>query len=119
MPAAVEIRDSSIHGKGVFANRDIKKDEVVETAHVVLIHEGYDLPEELATLEFPHDEDYYAICLSGVGSYFNHASEPNIHHKAVQVHALTKEFYALRDIKQGEELCFFYHKEFDAFVKGL
>ena len=69
MSNCVEIKQSPIHGKVVFATRDIDAGEIIAVSHVTLLHHNEQLPELIATLEFQWDDEYYAICLSDVGSF--------------------------------------------------
>jgi hypothetical protein len=57
MIGCVEIKDSPIHGKGVFAMRDIQEGEVLAVSHVTLLHHNEQLLELIATLEFPWDDE--------------------------------------------------------------
>ncbi len=41
---------------------------------MALIHVNENLPEVLATLQFPWTEEYDAICISDSGSFFNHSN---------------------------------------------
>lgn len=115
----VEIKKSPLHGKGVFAIRDIIKGEIFEESHVIPILIDIDLPEELATLEYPWDKDNYGLCIGGVGSFFNHSKHFNS-----KVHSTDKEkniqrYSAVRDIKKGEELTIFYHADFDKYIDSV
>ena len=115
MESKVEIRKSPIHGLGVFAKTNIKKGDVIAKSHVVLLHHNEQLPELLATLEFPWNEEYYALCLSDVGSFFNHDKEASAaidQNKEEQ----TQTFFATRDIEKGEEVMIYYNDDFEAFV---
>ncbi len=118
MNDCVEIKESPIHGKGVFAIRDIKKGEVIAVSHVTLLHHNEQLPEMIATLEFPWSEEYYALCLSDVGSFFNHDK----HFSARVLHQdkenNTQTFAATKDIKKGEEVFIFYNDLFEDFVQS-
>ena len=112
----VEIKPSAIEGKGVFATSDIQKGEVITESHVVLLLHDEQLPEQLATLEFPWDDEHYALCISNAGSFFNHAKDANaqVHpNKAEQ----TQAFIAARDISEGEEITIYYNDEFEAFIQ--
>ncbi|MGB1319045.1 MAG: hypothetical protein ACPG5W_12585, partial [Flavobacteriales bacterium] len=51
MNDCVEIQESPIHGKGVFAIRDIKAGEIIAVSHVTLLHHNEQMPELIATLE--------------------------------------------------------------------
>ena len=69
MNVLVEVKESPLHGKGVFAKRNIAKGEVIVKSDMVLIHVNENLPELLATLQFPWTDEYDAICLSDAGSF--------------------------------------------------
>ena len=57
MKSMVTVKESPVHGKGVFASCKILKGEVIVKSHMVLIHVNENLPEELATLQFPWQEE--------------------------------------------------------------
>ena len=118
MNQKVEIKESPIHGKGVFALHDIKEGEILAVSHVTLLHHNEQLPEAIATLEFPWDEEFYALCLSDVGSIFNH--DKNFNAKVVHQdkEALTQTFASTRLIKKGEEVFIYYNDDFEDFVKA-
>lgn len=116
MNRGVEIRESAIHGKGVFAKRAIEAGEIVAVSHVTLLHHNEELPELIATLEFPWDDEYYALCLSDVGSFFNHRKDFNTRVLTQDKVRLTQTFVATRNINAGEELFIFYNDDFEQFV---
>ncbi len=98
-------------GLGLFANRDFKKEEfIIEYTGKPLTHEESDKKggRYLFTL---NDK----IVLDGSGRehtarYINHSCEPNI--EAVIEDNEQIMFYALRDIKKGEEFTFDYGEEY-------
>lgn len=118
MQHLVEIKESKIHGKGVFAIENIPEGTIVNVSEVALVLHEWDLPECLATIEFPWNETHYAICLSGVGSFFNHAKDFNT---VVEPDFEKKQqvFRTNRRIEKGEELCFYYNDAFEAYVNAL
>lgn len=116
MTTVVEVKDSPLHGKGVFAKRDIKKGELIVESHMALIHVNENLPEVLATLQFPWSEDYDAICLSDVGSFFNHASRPSAEITSRDFTKLVQKFSAKTDISKGDEITIYYNDAFDTYV---
>lgn len=116
MNQKVEIKESPIHGKGVFATRDIEPGDVLAVSHVTLLHHNEQLPELIATLEFPWDDEYYALCLSDVGSFFNHDKNFNAMVLHQDKEALTQTFAATRSIKKGEEVFIYYNDDFEEFV---
>ncbi len=99
-------------GRGVFAARDIRSGETLEDAPVIVVPKE-DVPALKRTLLF----HYYflwgghsgeaAICL-GFGSIYNHSERPNVEYVRLFERHLIR-FRALRDIKEGEELCTNYH----------
>jgi len=102
----VEVRESPIHGKGVFATRDFSKGEVVikwdttvklDRSKLSKIHEDYKKYAPLIDGE-------HILLLMSPEAYINHSCKPN-----------TKiENYcevAVRDIKEGEEITGDYSKE--------
>ena len=117
MNDCVEIKESPIHGKGVFAIRDIKAGEMIAVSHVTLLHHNEQMPELIATLEFPWSDEYYALCLSDVGSFFNHDKNfsAKVFHQDKE--KLMQTFSATRDIKKGEEVMIYYNEDFEKFVK--
>lgn len=116
MNDCVEIKESPIHGKGVFAKRDIEAGEILAVSHVTLLHHNEQLPELIATLEFPWNEEYYALCLSDVGSFFNHDKEFNAMVLHQDKKKLTQTFSAVRNIRKGEEVFIFYNDDFEEYI---
>lgn len=118
MNPLVEVKQSPLHGKGVFASQDIPKGEVIVESHMVLIHVHENLPEELATLQFPWTDEYDAICLSDVGSFFNHDRQPNAEVIKRDFTNQVQTFAAKTDIAQGDEIMIYYNDAFEEFVQG-
>ncbi|MFG6686614.1 SET domain-containing protein-lysine N-methyltransferase [Mariniflexile sp. HNIBRBA6329] len=115
----VEVKQSPLHGKGVFATRNIVKGELLVKSDMALVHVNENLPEVLATLQFPWTEEYDAICISGAGSFFNHSGQPNAEVKERDFLKLTQSFVATSDIVKGDEITIFYNDAFEAFVSQL
>lgn len=118
MSNTVEVRISPLHGKGVFALRDIKQGEVIVKSHMVLVHINEQLPELLATLQFPWTEEYDAICLSDVGSFFNHNEKPSAEIIDRDFENLTQTFAATRNIQAGEEVMIYYNDAFQEWIEN-
>lgn len=103
-----EIKKSTIKGKGVYATRDIVKNE--HLFHVDLNQlPNYTLDEiaknSILNANSDHSDYFgngrYVIDLSPA-SYINHSCSPNCYEKMKTI--TIKDIYALRDIKKGEEL---------------
>jgi len=112
------VRQSGVHGKGVYAARPIKKGERI----IEYKGERIDWPEALR--RHPHDplqpnhtfyfslDDEYVIDGKHVGNsakWINHSCEPNCEASLVEINGKMRVFVeALRNIKTGEELFYDY-----------
>ena len=101
-----EVRESKIHGRGLFAIADIAKDEIVaiKGGHIV---DGKFLLEKitpvLGPVEIQIDDDLFIAPVSDEERelsmlYLNHSCDPNLGVRG----EIT--FLAVRDIRAGEEL---------------
>ena len=101
-----EVRESNIHGRGLFATADIAKDEIVAVkgGHIV---NGKALREQitprLGPVEIQIDDDLFIAPVTDDERelsmlYSNHSCEANIGMRG----EIT--FVAMRDIRSGEEL---------------
>jgi uncharacterized protein len=101
-----EVRESKIHGRGLFAAADIGKDEVVavKAGHIV---DGKTLREKitpvLGPVEIQIDDDLFIAPVTEEERelsmlYLNHSCDPNVGVRG----EIT--FVAMRDICAGEEL---------------
>src|ERR671918_2677328 len=101
-----EVRESKIHGRGLFATADIAKNEIVAVkgGHIVdrkTLREN--ITPQLGPVEIQIDDDLFIAPVTGEeqeGSmlYSNHSCDPNIGMRG----EIT--FVAMRDIRAGEEL---------------
>jgi SET domain-containing protein len=101
-----EVRESKIHGRGLFATADIAKNEIVAVkgGHIVdrkTLREN--ITPQLGPVEIQIDDDLFIAPVTGEeqeGSmlYSNHSCDPNIGMRG----EIT--FVAMRDIRGGEEL---------------
>lgn len=95
------IKRDPVKGRGVYANEDIKRGEVVEICQLLIVKEE-EIGEQLSRYVFHYKHNLLAIVL-GYGSLYNHAKKPNVtcyfdYKKEVLI------FEAKRTILQGEEL---------------
>ena len=123
----IEVRDSSIHGRGVFAKEDIKSGEILEECHYIVYDDGntYDIPIykwrrltdsniqiDERKFPWPKGEDFekYTIVL-GFGSIYN--SVLNEEERSVNwENDLDRDiyrFFTVKDVKKDEELLLYYH----------
>lgn len=102
------VKESKIHGKGVFANRDFKKGEVVIKYNLKPLtkEEFENLPEKEKHYTDFHDGSYWLFQIPE--RYVNHSCDANT--KQV-INQEIKCDVAIRDIKKGEEITADYSKE--------
>ena len=109
----IYVDDSPIHGRGVFANELILKDEVIEECHFVkLVETNFTkLDPQLREIVFfwPVPKEMCHLIVMGYGSIYNH-SELNNATWMNDVEKKCLRFYAIRDIHPGEEICTNYRK---------
>lgn len=97
-----EVKDSPIHGKGLFATLLIKSE-----THIGAL-EGprtkRDGPHVLWVIE--EDGSMYGVHAQNDLKYANHHAEPNAYLDG-------EDMYALRDIQPGEEITFHYGEDWE------
>lgn len=96
----LEIR-SGRRGRGVFATRRFREEEVVETCPALMLDDD-DVDGPMRDYIFAARQRGKVLILFGYGMLYNHSSRPNLYHRSAG--RLTIEFVALRDIAAGEEL---------------
>jgi len=102
----VVIRESEIHGKGVFAGREFDDEEIIfkwDTSVGLTLEKINELPEEARKYVTSIGEGIYLL-LQPPERYVNHSCSPNLE---------VKDYcdVAIRDVKEGEELTIDYSKE--------
>ena len=102
----------SEHGVGVFATHDIKEGtyliffaEETELTNLTVIRKNEDVPELFQ--QYCVDRGETLVCPRDfgrmeIGWHLNHSKTPNAYHK-------NYDYYALRDIKAGEEITIDYN----------
>jgi len=102
----IEVRNSPVHGRGVFANQDIEENVVVEESH--LIDSGIRIesvkPSDVMNNYFwgTTDGERYLISL-GLASVFNSSHKPNLKFEYIVDENLYR-FTTKRFINRNEEL---------------
>lgn len=107
------IKETGKYGKGLFATRDINKDELIEVSPVLISPKNewkYLKKTILFNYCFYWGEKKDTAIALGYGALFNHSYTPNVTYDNNDEN-LTIEFYAIDDIKQGEELTINYNGE--------
>ena len=100
-----EVRQSPIHGRGLFASANIAKNEVVvvKGGHIIIGAQKETVNEQLGPVEIQIGDDFFIAPVTSDERelsmlYSNHSCEPNIGMRG----EIT--FVAMRDIATGEEL---------------
>lgn len=98
-------------GRGVYAKRDVKKNEIIEKCPIIDIskHDMANLSESFLVTYFFYfgkNKEKLAVAL-GFGSIYNHTYTPNAKYKIKQKER-TIDFVALKDIKKDDEITFNY-----------
>ena len=96
----VSVKDCEF-GLGVFANKNLKKNEIVEVG-VMTILKNVDGNENEHLFTWSNDKKTWA-CGSGCLAFYNHSNSPNVI-KVGDIKNNKMKVVALRDIKKGEEL---------------
>ena len=110
----VIIKETENIGKGLFAIKDIKKDEIIADwtgGRVYTAESANKLPNKLPENIRDHAvqfEEHKWIDTSGIGRYSNHSCNPNS--------GFNTKFHlvAMRDIKKGEQLTWDYEMTEDS-----
>jgi uncharacterized protein len=108
----IYVNNSELGGLGVFARTNIKKDEEIEVAPVLLIPD-----EQISSITKSTLVDYYfawgkgfkqAAVVWGYGSLFNHSYTPNAKYIKDEENSVVR-FIAIKDISQDEEIIINYN----------
>ena len=109
----IEVRPSSVHGRGVFATADIPGDTCIEICPAVLFTNEllYGWHEEMGSKHILSDHVFgrrenilgHAIVL-GYGSIYNHSLNNNAHFRWSEVLPEAMEFWSIKPIAKGEEI---------------
>lgn len=103
----LEIKKSTIHGKGVFAKKFIRSGTIIECDVLILEKEAMKENEifnkVLKDYVFPWDKKNFSLCI-GFGSFLNHSPNPNLKYKCFDKENLKNVFIATDNIFQGQEL---------------
>jgi SET domain-containing protein len=108
----VYLADTADRGRGVFAQRKIKKQEVIERAPVIVVpRKEWETMDETVLSNYIFDwgeNDEDAAVALGYVSIYNHSYSPNAELQELLDNNLI-EVIALKDIQPGEEICVNYN----------
>jgi uncharacterized protein len=99
-------------GRGVYARRSIKKDEIIESCPIIDVpkHDMSNLRESILVTYFFYfgkNREQLLVAL-GFGSIYNHSHKPNAMYKIKQTEGII-DFIALINIKKDDEITFNYN----------
>lgn len=97
----IKIKESNIHGKGVFATTKLERGLILTCD--VLIVDQLSKEHPLYVYQYPWLFKKNCICI-GFGSYFNHSKEPNVRIVSTDKIKLTMSFILLKDVYPSSEL---------------
>ena len=99
----IELRNSNIHGRGIFATRDIKCTEVIEYVPVVPFNRDDVRPDTiLLDYDIGHPDGKQATMMFGYGALYNHRNNHNANWKFID--DKTMVITANRNINKDEEI---------------
>jgi len=111
-PQDVEVRESPLHGRGVFARNKIMRGSLIERAPVIFLSD-----EEKDTLRHTRLYHYYFLLGNpqkqtafgfGYASFYNHSAEANAFY-TFSLRKKTINIYAYRTIEPGQEVTINYN----------
>jgi hypothetical protein len=99
----IRVKKTAKKGKGVFANKDINKGEIIlrRKGKVVHVDSIEDVPKQIQDHWFPVGKNEYLIS-EPPAKYLNHSCNPNAGIKN------NKDLVAMRDIKKDDEIVYDY-----------
>jgi len=107
---AISVRPSTIHGRGVFADKDIAPGEIIEECHLVVMSDKpsplRDYLFNLCKPEQPDEVAKHGLVL-GFGSIYNHSNKPNTHYEYDHDKFVVR-FTAISAIYRDEEIFTYY-----------
>ena len=110
----IRVKESPIHGLGVFALEDVAAGDTLERCAYIVIDDD-DLQEVNRLNDYlftsPDAATDYLVVM-GCGMLYNHDSPPNAKWEVDEADNRFLRFYADRDIKAGEEIFHDYGEEY-------
>ena len=104
------IATSTINGNGLFAKKDISKDQYIGaiTQHYTINHDGHSENTSIIEKQFNTKYPGNYLQVTHIGKYINHCSKyPNTY---LKTEGRITSMYAIRDIAKDEELTLDYDK---------
>jgi len=96
-----------ISGRGVFANKDYKKNDILEICPTIKISKNFGGPLQKYVYKY---NDTYNLVAYGYCSIYNHSDNPSATYRIINENQL--EIKMIKDIKKGEEIFISYGDEY-------
>lgn len=111
-PTNIVIKESPIHGLGVFATKKIKSGTTIEVCSIIDTDIDITKPSEILDryrFNWPQGTTTptMLVVTTGYGMLYNHSENPNAAWKS-NFENKTFEFYSIKDIEKGEEILVWY-----------
>ena len=105
VPLKIEIKESPNKGLGVFAKEKIPKGEIIEVCPLIKLNTPpiSDVLDDYRFFYPKQGSNRIYVVVLGYGSLYNHNNQNNADWRDGK--PMTFEFFALRDIEPGEEIC--------------
>lgn len=101
----IVVQKSNLHGYGVYAEKNIKKDELIEECYIIISKGGDKILED-----FYFDANGKYAIFTGFGIIYNHSEEPNADYK-LNIKQRYVSIKATEPIRKGEEIFISYGEE--------
>lgn len=99
----IRVKSSSIQGYGVFAAEEIKKGQIIEECYTLFSHSK-------DFIDYVFECNGMTALVLGYGAIYNHSNSPNASYH-FDTKRMTTTFYALHEIRAGEEITISYGKD--------
>jgi SET domain-containing protein len=98
-------------GKGVFTKKDIKKEKIIDVAHIILVsNNDWDLIKKTVLSKYSFEWDdpnckgkYDSAISLSISQFINHSYNPNVRYR-YNYKNRSIEYITIRDISKGEEI---------------
>lgn len=118
----IEVKNSPVGGRGVFAKENIKAGEIIENCHFTILDQKYPYVDK-KLLEYifswpKSTANGRSAVVWGFGSIYNHSKYNNADWETDEENNLFK-FFAIKDIVSGEEIFTNYGEAYERIVKTV
>jgi SET domain-containing protein len=116
----IEVRDSEIHGRGVFAKENIPAGTLIEECHYMPLERKWDDMETILqeyVFAWPKVNWKMSVIVLGFGSIYNHSRNNNADWDT-DIEKDVFRFFTVKDIYKDEEICTNYGPSYEKYVRS-